>query len=100
VSSAKPSEALPGVPPIAQFIPGYEADIWHGIAAPAGTPAAITDKLHTEIDAILNNPAMKPKFENLGAEPAPMTTAELKTFIAAEVDKWAEVIKFADIKAS
>jgi tripartite-type tricarboxylate transporter receptor subunit TctC len=100
VSGAKPSGALPGVPPIAQFVPGYQADIWHGIAAPKGTPAAITDKLHTEINAILNDPAMKPKLENLGAEPAPMSTAELNQFIAAEVDKWAKVIKFADIKAS
>jgi len=100
VSSAKPSDALPGIPPIAQFIPGYEADIWHGIAAPKGTPAEITGKLHTEINAILKDPAMKPKFENLGAEPAPMSTAELDKFIAAEVDKWAKVIKFADIKAS
>ena len=100
VSSTKPSDALPGVPPIAQFVPGYAADIWHGIAAPKGTPAPIADKLHNEINAILNDPAMKPKFENLGAEPAPMTTAELDKFIAAEVDKWAKVIKFADIKAS
>ncbi len=100
VSSAKPSDALPGVPPIGQFVPGYEADIWHGIAAPKGTPAAIADKLHTEINAVLNDPAMKPKFKNLGAEPAPMTTAELNQFIAAEVEKWAKVIKFADIKAS
>ena len=100
VSGAQPSGALPGVPPIAQFVPGYQADIWHGIAAPKGTPAAIADKLHDNINAILNDPAMKPKFENLGAEPAPMTTAELDKFIAAEVDKWAKVIKFADIKAS
>jgi tripartite-type tricarboxylate transporter receptor subunit TctC len=100
VSSTKPSDALPDVPPIAQFVPGYAADIWHGIAAPKGTPAPIADKLHKDINAILNDPAMKPKFENLGAEPSPMTTAELDTFIAAEVDKWAKVIKFADIKAS
>jgi tripartite-type tricarboxylate transporter receptor subunit TctC len=100
VSGAKPSDALPGVPPIAQFVPGYQADIWHGIAAPKGTPAAIADKLHNDINAVLNDPAMKPKFETLGADPAPMTTDELDKFIAAEVDKWAKVIKFADIKAS
>ena len=100
VSGAKPSDALPGVPAIAQFVPGYQADIWHGIAAPKGTPVAVADKLHENINAILNDPVMKPKFENLGAEPAPMTTAELDTFIAAEVDKWAKVIQFADIKAS
>jgi tripartite-type tricarboxylate transporter receptor subunit TctC len=100
VTGAQPSDALPGVPPIGQFVPGYQADIWHGIAAPKGTPAAVADRLHNEINAVLTDPAMKPKFENLGAEPAPMTTAELDKFIAAEVDKWAKVIKFADIKAS
>ena len=99
VTSATPSDALPGIPTVGQFVPGYEADIWHGIAAPKGTPADIADKLHENINAILNDPAMKPKFENLGAEPAPMTTADFNKFIAAEVEKWAKVIKFADIKA-
>jgi tripartite-type tricarboxylate transporter receptor subunit TctC len=99
VSSTAPSDALPGVPPIAQTVPGYAADIWHGIAAPKGTPDEIVGKLHDTIDGILTDPAMKPKFADLGAEPAPLSTADLRTFIAAEVDKWAKVIKFADIKA-
>jgi tripartite-type tricarboxylate transporter receptor subunit TctC len=99
VSGMKPSDALPGVPPIAQFVPGYQADIWHGVAAPKATPGDIVGKLHDSINAILNDPAMKPKFENLGAEPAPLTIAALNKFIAAEVEKWAKVIKFADIKA-
>jgi tripartite-type tricarboxylate transporter receptor subunit TctC len=99
VTSATPSDALPGIPTVAQFVPGYQADIWHGIAAPKRTPADIAGKLHENINAILNDPAMKPKFENLGAEPAPMTTADFNKFIAAEVEKWAKVIKFADIKA-
>ncbi len=99
VSGAKPSDALPGVPPIAQFVPGYQADIWHGIAAPKSTPADIVNQLHDNINAILTDSAMKPKFDNLGAEPAPMTNADLDKFIAAEVQKWARVIQFADIKA-
>jgi tripartite-type tricarboxylate transporter receptor subunit TctC len=99
VSSTTPSEALPGVPPIAQTVPGYAADIWHGIAAPKATPDDIVGKLHDTIGAILTDPAMKPKFADLGAEPAPLSAADLRTFIAAEVDKWAKVIKFADIKA-
>ena len=99
VTSATPSDALPGIPTVGQFVPGYEADIWHGIAAPKGTPADIVGKLHENINAILNDPAMKPKFENLGAEPAPMTSADFDKFIATEVGKWAKVIKFADIKA-
>jgi tripartite-type tricarboxylate transporter receptor subunit TctC len=100
VTSATPTDALPGIPTIAQTVPGYQADIWHGIAAPKGTPADIVGKLHENINAILADPAMKPKFANLGAEPAPMTTADFDKFIAAEVDKWAKVIKFADIKAT
>ncbi len=99
VSGAKPSDALPGVPPIAQFVPGYQADIWHGIAAPKSTPTDIVNQLHDNINAILTDSAMKPKFDNLGAEPAPMTNADLDKFIAAEVQKWARVIQFADIKA-
>jgi tripartite-type tricarboxylate transporter receptor subunit TctC len=99
VSGAAPSGALPGVPPIAQTVPGYAADIWHGIAAPKGISVEMVDKLNATINAVLEDPAMEPKFADLGAEPAPLSPAELRTFIAAEVDKWAKVIKFADIKA-
>jgi tripartite-type tricarboxylate transporter receptor subunit TctC len=99
VTSATPSDALPDVPPIAKFVPGYEANIWHGIAAPKGTPVEIVEKLHKEINAILTDPAMKPKFANLGAEPAPMTIPDFSKYIGAEVDKWAKVIRFAHIKA-
>jgi tripartite-type tricarboxylate transporter receptor subunit TctC len=98
VTSAKPSEALPGVPTVAQFVPGYEASIWHGIAAPKGTPPEIVDKLNAAIKAVLTDPAMKPKFDNLGAEPLWQTPSETEAFIKAEVDKWAKVVKFADIK--
>jgi tripartite-type tricarboxylate transporter receptor subunit TctC len=98
VTSATPSDALPGIPPVAQFVPGYEANIWHGIGAPKGTPEDIVEKLHNEINAVLTDPAMKPKFANLGAEPSPMTRADFDKYIAAEVDKWAKVIKFADIQ--
>ena len=100
VTSKMPSEALPGIPAIAQFVPGYEATIWHGIAAPKGTPPDVVKKLHVEINAVLTDPAMKSKFENVGAQPAPMSRPEFSQYIAAEVGKWAKVIKFADIKAS
>jgi len=99
VTSARPSDALPGVPTIGQTVAGYEADIWHGIAAPKGTPGAIVDKLNAAINGILTDPAMKPKFADLGAEPAPLSLADLPKFITGEVEKWAKVIKFADIKA-
>jgi len=99
VTSARPSDALPGVPTIGQTVAGYEADIWHGIAAPKATPGAIVDKLNGAINGILTDPAMKPKFADLGAEPAPLSLADLPKFINGEVEKWAKVIKFADIKA-
>jgi len=98
VTSATPSEALPGVPTVAQFVPGYEASIWHGIAAPKATPGGIVDKLNAAIKAVLTDPAMKPKFDNLGADPFWQTPAETETFIKTEVDRWAKVVKFADIK--
>jgi tripartite-type tricarboxylate transporter receptor subunit TctC len=98
VTSTTPSDALPGIPAVAEFVPGYEAEIWHGIGVARGTPADLISKLNKEINAVLNDPAMKPKFANVGAEPAPMTPGEFKAFIAEQVDRWAKVIKFADIK--
>lgn len=100
VTSKTPSDALPGIPTVAQTVPGYEATIWHGIGAPKGTPDDIVEKLHTAINAVLTDAAVKPKFDNLGAVPTPMTRAEFSKYIGAEVDKWAKVIKFADIKPS
>jgi tripartite-type tricarboxylate transporter receptor subunit TctC len=100
VTSKTPSDALPGIPTVAQTVPGYEATIWHGVGAPKGTPDDIVDKLHTAINAVLTDAAIKPKFDNLGAVPTPMTRAEFSKYIDAEVDKWAKVIKFADIKPS
>ncbi len=98
VTSKAPSDALPGVPPIAQFVPGYEANIWHGIAGPKNLPAEIVDKLNREINAVLADPAIKAKLANLGAEPLPMTPAETAKFVGEEVAKWAKVVKFAGIK--
>ena len=99
VTSIAPSDALPGIPAIAQFVPGYEANIWHGIAAPKDTPSEIVDKLNHEINAVLADPAIKAKLANLGAEPMPMTPAEFAKFIGDQVDKWAKVLKFAGIKS-
>ncbi len=70
-------------------LPGYEANIWHGIGGPKGTPADIVEKLHSEINAALTDPVLKPKFDNLGAVPTPMTRAEFGKYISTEVDKWA-----------
>src|SRR5580658_10435910 len=69
VTGTTPSDALPGIPTVAQTVPGYAASIWHGIGAPKGTPGDIVDKLHTEINAVLTDPVLKPKFDTLGAVP-------------------------------
>jgi tripartite-type tricarboxylate transporter receptor subunit TctC len=98
VTGATRSDALPGIPTVAEFVPGYVADVWHGVGAPKNTPPAIIGTLDKEIGAALADPAMKAKFANLGAEPMPMTPGEFGQFIVAEIDKWAKVVRFAGVK--
>ena len=98
VTGTKPSDALPGIPTVAEFVPGYEADVWHGIGAPKNTPADVIAVLNKEIGAALADPAMIAKFANLGAEPLPMTPGEFGQFLVAEIDKWAKVVRFAGVK--
>jgi tripartite-type tricarboxylate transporter receptor subunit TctC len=98
VTSAARSEALPDVPAIGEFVPGYDASGWFGIGAPRATPAEIVEKLNNEIGAGLVDAKFKPRLSALGVEPRVMTPAEFKDFIAADVEKWAKVIDFAGIK--
>ena len=98
VTSATRMAALPDVPTIADSVPGYEGSGWVGVGAPRATPANIVDKLNKEINAIVGDPAMKARFVVLGAEPQLMTPAEFDHLIASAADKWAKVIKFANIK--
>ena len=98
VTSTKPSPALPDVPTIAQYVPGFEASIWHGIGAPKGTPKDIVDKLNKDINDILATPAIKEKFANIGGTAIGGTPDQYGKFIATEVEKWAKVIKAANIK--
>ena len=79
-------------------MPGYEAEVWDGIGAPAHTPPEIIEKLNKEINAVLADPAIKARFAQLGAEPMPMTPDEFGKFVAAEVEKWGKVVKSAGIK--
>jgi tripartite-type tricarboxylate transporter receptor subunit TctC len=97
VTGAKPSGVLPGIPTVAEFVPGYVANVWHGVGAPKGTPTDVIDKLNKEIGAALADPAMTAKFANLGAEPMPMAPGEFGQFVVAEIDKWAKVVRFAGI---
>jgi tripartite-type tricarboxylate transporter receptor subunit TctC len=99
VTSAKRTDALPDVPALAEFVPGYEASGWYGMSAPAGTPAEIIAKLNKEMNAGLADPAVKGKLLAIGVVPNPMTPDEFRKFTGDEIDKWAKVVKFANIKA-
>jgi tripartite-type tricarboxylate transporter receptor subunit TctC len=98
VTSAARSEALPDIPTAAETVPGYEASAWYGMGVPKSTPAEIIDRLNKEIIAGLADPEIKARLSDLGAIPMPMTPGEFGKFIAAETEKWAKVIKSANIK--
>jgi tripartite-type tricarboxylate transporter receptor subunit TctC len=98
VTGATRSDSLPGVPAATEFVPGYVADVWDAMGAPAKTPPDIIEKLNTEINAVLSDPAMKERFAGLGAESMVMTPAEFGNFIASETEKWGKVVKTAGIK--
>jgi tripartite-type tricarboxylate transporter receptor subunit TctC len=100
VTSATRSDALPDLPTVGEFLPGYEADAWNGIGAPKNTPTEIIDKLNKEINAVLVDPNVKARLADLGAVPMPMRPAEYGKFIADETEKWSKVVKFAGIKAN
>ena len=97
---AKRVAALPDVPTIAESgLPGYEANNWWGMLAPAGTPPPIVKKLHTELTAILTSAETRKRFSNEGAETVNMAPDAFGTFIASEMVKWSRVVKEAGIKA-
>ncbi len=98
VTSAKRSDALPDVPALNEFVPGYEATAWFGIGAPRNVPSEIIDKLNHEINAGLADAKFKDQLVGLGGAPMPMSPHEFGALIASETDKWAKVIKFAGIK--
>jgi tripartite-type tricarboxylate transporter receptor subunit TctC len=93
------SKLLPDVPTIAEAgVPGYEATIWLGLMAPAGTPKSIVDKLNAEINKVLSMPEVKAAWAQQGAEPLVMTPAEFDTYLRGDIEKWAKVIQTANIK--
>jgi len=99
VTTAKRSPALPEVPTIGEWVPGFEAGAWQGIGAPKGTPAEIVLKLNNTINAALADPKIKERLAALGSTPMPMSPDDFRSFIVAETDKWAKVIRAANIKA-
>jgi tripartite-type tricarboxylate transporter receptor subunit TctC len=98
VTSASRWPTLQDVPTVGDFLPGYEASGWNGIGVPKNTPTEIISKLNTEINAILADPKVKARFAELGGMVLLFTPADFGKFIADETDKWAKVIKFANIK--
>jgi tripartite-type tricarboxylate transporter receptor subunit TctC len=99
VTSAMRSEALPNIPTVGDFLPGYEATQWYGIGAPKDTPTDIIEKLDGKINAALADPKIKARFADLGGTVFPTSPAEFGKFLADETEKWGNVVKFAGIKA-
>ena len=98
VTTATRSEALPEVPTLSDFLPGFESSQWYGVGAPSGTPADVVMKLNKQITAGLADPQLKARITELGGEPMSMTPDNFRKHIADETAKWAKVIKFAGIK--
>jgi tripartite-type tricarboxylate transporter receptor subunit TctC len=93
VTTTDPSSALPGIPPVAQTVPGYEASAWFGIGMPKGTPKEIVDKVNAEVNRALNDPAMVKKLEELGGTPLKGSPDDFGKVVQSEVEKWAKVVK-------
>jgi tripartite-type tricarboxylate transporter receptor subunit TctC len=98
VSSATRFEVLPDVPSVSEFVSGYEVSTWWGVAAPHNTPAMIIDSLNKQINAGLAEPKLKARFVELGAEVFPGSPADFSNLVASETEKWAKVIRTANIK--
>jgi tripartite-type tricarboxylate transporter receptor subunit TctC len=98
VTTAARSPALPEVPTVSEFLPGYEASTWQGLGAPRNTPVEAIDKLNREINAGLADPRLQARIAETGAAPFAGSPADFGKFMADETEKWAKVVKFAGIK--
>jgi tripartite-type tricarboxylate transporter receptor subunit TctC len=98
VTTANRFAQLPDIPAMNEFLPDYEASGWLGIGAPKDIDIKIVEKLNAEVNAVLASSEIKARLLGMGIEPTPMSATEFGKFIAAETDKWAKVVKFADIK--
>jgi tripartite-type tricarboxylate transporter receptor subunit TctC len=99
VTTTVRSDILPNVPTVAESVPGYEASDLYGIAAPKGTPPAVVDRLNKEVNAWLNDEAVKKKLADLGGMTTGGTSVYAGELIASETEKWAKVVKFSGAKA-
>lgn len=99
VATKTRQQALPDVPTVAEFVPGFEASFWTGIAAPKGTPAEIVDKLNRSVNAVLKDPNVTARLAEWGATALAGSPADFGKFVADETEKWGKVIRAANIKA-
>jgi tripartite-type tricarboxylate transporter receptor subunit TctC len=99
VTSPKPNELTPGLPALADAMPGFEATIWYGLLAPANTPEPIIKRLYTESEKILSTPAVREKLATLGMVVSTMPPAEFGSFIRSEITRWTAEVKAAGIEA-
>jgi tripartite-type tricarboxylate transporter receptor subunit TctC len=99
VTTATRSEALPDIPTLGDFLPGYESSAWNGIGAPKDSPAEVIEKLNKEINAALADPKFKARLADLGGTPLSGSPADFSKLISDETEKWGKVVKFAGIKA-
>jgi tripartite-type tricarboxylate transporter receptor subunit TctC len=98
VTTATRSAALPDIPTVSEFVPGYEASQVYGLGAPRNTPTEIVEKLNKEINAAVADPKLRARFAELGGEPTPMPQPEYRKFLADETAQWAKVVKFSGAK--
>jgi tripartite-type tricarboxylate transporter receptor subunit TctC len=98
VTTATRSPALPDIPTLGEFVPGYEVSGWKGMGAPKNTPSEIVEKLNKEMNVALADPKIKARLADLGGMVMAGSPADLGKLIAEETEKWAKVIKFAGLK--
>jgi tripartite-type tricarboxylate transporter receptor subunit TctC len=99
VTTATRSAALPDVPGMGEYVPGYDANQWYGFGAPRDTPAEIVSKLNSDINASLADPKVIMRLADLGVAPMPIASPDFGKFIADETEKWGKVIAASNIKA-
>jgi tripartite-type tricarboxylate transporter receptor subunit TctC len=99
VTTEHRSDVLPDLPAVAEFLPGFDASVYYGIAAPKNTPPAVVEQLNKEINAGLADAQFKKKLTELGSMILPGSPADFGKFLKSESEKWAKVVKFAHIKA-
>jgi len=98
VTSTEPSEVLPDLPTVAEFLPGYEASAWYGLAVPRNTPGEVIDRINKATNAILADPKAQARFAELGASLLPGSAADFGKLLVDETEKWGKVVRFAGAK--